>query len=444
MSSELAWRRRRLHFVGVGGTGMSGLALASAALGAEVTGSDRGSPQSLERLRAAGISAVVGHSPDNVPVGAELVYSTAVKDANVERVRGRELGLRELRRGELLAELTRLRRCVAVAGTNGKTTTSAMVAHALRGAGIGVSYVIGAELRDGSPSARWEPGEWLVVETDESDRTFLALEPEIGVVTNIAAEHMNEYRSLEDLRGAFAAFIDRCAQVVVPNLREIRTLCADRPATTFEPQDVQPGPDGVRFRTGGVEVRLPVPGEHNARNAAAALQACRLAGADLAAAAGALLTFPGARRRLEPLGVTVTGARIYEDYAIHADSIGAALRALRTIESGRVVVVFEPILFTRTREMARDLGAALAGADVLAVLELYPGSELGQHHPGASARLIVDAAKECAGGCSVAWTPTADDARAFLRSALQPGDACVFMGVSAVPQQLARELVDRG
>ncbi len=149
MHSEAEWRRRRLHFVGIGGSGMSGLALACETLGVEVTGSDRVQGPSLDRLRARGIPVSLGHAPENVPPGAELVYSTAVKADNVERVRGRELGLRELRRGELLAELSRLRRCVAIAGTHGKTTTAWMTAHALRAAGVNPGYVIGAELRDG-------------------------------------------------------------------------------------------------------------------------------------------------------------------------------------------------------------------------------------------------------------------------------------------------------
>ena len=443
MTSDLGWRRRRFHFVGVGGTGMSGLALACAALGAEVTGSDRAAPASLDRLRAAGVRVVVGHATENVSDGIELVYSSAVKADNVERVRGRELGLREIRRGELLAELARLRRCVAVAGTHGKTTTSAMVAHALHGAGVDVGYVIGADLRDGSPSARWRPGEWLVVETDESDRTFLALEPEIGIVTNVAAEHMNEYRTMDELFAAFATFVGRSQRAVLPEGSEIHAR-ADRLTETFEPREVKAGPNGVRFTWRGLQVRLPVLGAHTARNAAAALEACRLVGADISSAARALETFPGARRRIEPLGRTRTGARIYEDYCNHPVSIRAALAALRTLEPDRVVAVFEPILYTRTREMAEALGEALAAADAVAVLELYAGSEAGQRHPNVSARLVADAARKHSHGRPVAWTPTAEEATSHLERTLGPGDACVFIGVGRVPQLVARQLLERG
>lgn len=420
---------------------MSGLALACASLGAEVTGSDRADSTTLDRLRAAGIRAAVGHSPENVRSGVEIVYSSAVKCENVERVRGQELGLREVRRGELLAELSMLRRCIAIAGSHGKTTTSALTAHVLRRAGVGAGYVIGAELCDGSPSAEWEQSDWLVVESDESDRTFLDLKPEIGVVTNIEAEHLNEYGSMEELREAFAAFIARCGHVITSDRSDLRGLLDSESVTTFDASDVHLDGEGARFEWRGNRVQLPIPGEHNARNAAAALEACRLAGADRGAAVRALATFPGVRRRLERLGQTTSGACIYDDYANHPNTIRATLAALRTIESGRVFVVFEPILYSRTLAMADVIGAALAEADEVAVLDIYPGSEAGQQHPDVSGRLIADAVGSRIPAEQVAWTPTPDDARAYLESALRPGDACVFMGVGPAPQKLARALL---
>jgi UDP-N-acetylmuramate--alanine ligase len=423
---------------------MSGLALACASLGAEVTGSDRVPPASLERLRAAGVRVVVGHAAENVPDGVELVYSSAVKADNAERLRGRELGLREVRRGELLAELSRLRRCVAIAGSHGKTTTSAMTMYALRQAGVDAGYVIGAELRDGSPSAQWASGEWLVVETDESDRTFLELEPEIGVVTNIEPEHLSEYGSMEDLRGAFAAFMARARHVVIADERDAPKPRPRGTVTSFKVDHVRLDRTGVRFEWRGHQVRLRVPGEHNARNAAAALEACRLVGVEPAAAVHALQSFPGARRRIEPLGRTAAGARIYEDYACHPNTIRTSLAALRTVEPGRVVAVFEPILFSRTRTMARPLAEALADADLVAVLDVYPGSEAGQHHPGVSGRLIADAAREYLGDGLVTWLPTPEEAKAHLAATLRADEACVFMGVGPNPQRLARSLLSDG
>jgi UDP-N-acetylmuramate--alanine ligase len=381
------WRGRRLHFVGIAGSGMSGLARVCRELGAEVTGSDRAVPP--------------GHSADNVPEDAELVYSSAVRPGNVERARGRELGLREIRRGELLAEVAQLRRCIAVAGTHGKTTTAWMIVHALRE--LRPSWVIGAASRDGSPSSAWSGGEWIVVETDESDRTFLALEPEIGVVTNVAAEH----GTLEEIQEAFAAFERRCGTVVA--------------ADEVQPQEL--GPDGSRFRWRDREVRLPVPGAHNVANAVAALEACRLAGVD---GVEALKTYPGARRRIEPLG-----RGVYNDYAIHANEIRASLAALRTLGHDRVVVVFEPLLYSRTRSMAAEWGEALRAADDVVVLEVHAGSEAGDEP--VSGRGVAEAA----GGT---FSPGGEE----LAQLLRPGDACVFMGAGPTPQRLARELAGLG
>jgi UDP-N-acetylmuramate--alanine ligase len=419
---------------------MSGLATTAACLGARVTGSDRSTPEVLQRLREHGVAVTVGHSPDNVPADAELVYSSAVRADNVERARARELGLREIRRGELLAEVSRLRRCVAVAGTHGKTTTSAMVLHGLRAAGVEAGHVIGADLRDGTPRARWSSGEWLVVETDESDRTFLALEPELGVVTNIAREHTKEYRTLSELQDAFARFLASAQQTVIPDSPEIRRLCVTEPTAVFEAREVRVDAEGSTFTWRGHEVRLNLLGEHNVWNAAAALEALALMGVDAAAAVGALTSFPGPRRRLEPLGQTLSGALVYEDFAHHANEVRAGLAALRTLGRGRVIAVFEPLLFTRIRVMAAELGEALAAADVVLVLELYAGSEAGRYPP-VSGQVVAEAVVAHAQGRPVVWEPDEERALEYLVSTLGAGDMCVFMGVTATPQRLARALL---
>ncbi len=420
MSGEGDWRGRRLHFVGAGGSGMRGLARVCAQLGAVVTGSDRATDPGID-----GVEVAVGHDAGNVPTEGELVYSSAVRPDNVERARAQELGLREIRRGELLAELAKLRRCVAIAGTHGKTTTAWMTVHAMRGAGLRPGYVIGAGLRDGSPSSSWEEGEWLVVETDESDRTFLALAPEIAVVTNVELEHMREYGSREDLEAAFEAFAARCGTVVTDPWRLL--------------DDLHLGPAGSRFRWRGQPVELPVPGAHNAANAAGALEACRLIGLDDAAAA-ALRDYPGARRRLEPIGRSAAGARVFDDYAIHANEIRASLSALRTLVPGRVVVAFEPLLYSRTREMADDLGAALSAADEVVVLDVFPGSEADGAVPPVSGEIVADAVA----GPPVLWAADAAAARRHLESTLGAEDAAVTMGVGPAPFVLARALVGLG
>ena len=295
MSDETPWAGRRLHFVGIGGAGMSGLARVARALGADVTGSDR-APDS-PYLRDAGIE-VNAHDAANVPPGADVVVSSAIPADNPERVAAREQGLTELHRAELLGEITRLRPTIAITGTHGKTTTSSMVVHALRGCGLDPGYLVGGEVRSTGSNAGWGSGEWLVVEADESDRSLLRLAPRIAVLTNAELDHHATYASQRDVDDTFRAFLDLAEDVVLgdePGLTRFRGSVA-------RPEDVELEPGGVRFTLDGVPVELPVPGVHNARNAATALAACRLAGADPQQAAAALADFGGAGRRFERVG----------------------------------------------------------------------------------------------------------------------------------------------
>ncbi|HEY3771462.1 MAG TPA: Mur ligase domain-containing protein, partial [Solirubrobacteraceae bacterium] len=312
-TSDLAdtpWSGRRLHFVGIGGVGMSGLALIAHRLGATVTGSDRVQTPYMTALRSLGIEPAIGYRDENVPAGAELVYSSAVGAENPERASGAP----EMHRADLLAEITRLRRCIAVTGTHGKTTTSSMVVHALREAGMDPSYVIGGELRATGANAGWGTGEWLVVEADESDRSLLKLSAEIAVLTNAELDHHATYASLADLEATFARFMAAADHGVVWDRPALRALCP--PGTeVFDAPDPRLGPDGSRFVWRGIDVHVAVPGAHNARNGAAALTAAALAGADPPRAAASLADFAGARRRMELLGHTPSGAAVYDDYA---------------------------------------------------------------------------------------------------------------------------------
>ena len=227
MTSATPWAGRRLHFVGIGGAGMSGLAVVARALGAQVTGSDR-SPDS-PYLRSAGIVAAAGHDAANVPEGAEVVVSSAIPPDNPERAAARERGLRELHRADLLGEITRLRPTIAVTGTHGKTTTSSMVVHALRGCGMDPGYLVGGEVRSTGSNAGWGAGEWLVVEADESDRSLLKLSPRIAVLTNAELDHHATYASQRDVDDTFRAFLDMADQVVLgdePDLERFRGAVA--------------------------------------------------------------------------------------------------------------------------------------------------------------------------------------------------------------------------
>jgi UDP-N-acetylmuramate--alanine ligase len=441
---ERPWAGRRLHLIGIGGAGMSGYALAAAALGAEVTGSDRTESPALERLRAAGVRPVVGHDAANVPDGAEVVYSTAVPEDNPERVAARERGLPELPRAELLGQLGALRRVIAVAGTHGKTTTSSMVAHILLACGLDPGYLIGGDLRTTGTNAAWGTGEWLVVEADESDRSFLALRPEVAVLTNAELDHHATYGSELEVRDAFRAFLAPAEHAVVwarPELLALAPEGAD--VVPFDVPEPVSTPEGVAFAWRGLEARLAVPGAHNARNAAAALECARLAGADPAEAVAALRTFAGAGRRFEALGRTARGADIVDDYAHHPTEVRATLEAARSrvADGGRLVAVFQPHLYSRTWRLAGDFGRALALADVVAVLDVYPARERAEDFPGVTGRLVAEAAYDAAGGRPVLWLPGFDDAERVLAGLLRPGDLCLTLGAGDVVE-LGRRLAD--
>ena len=401
-----------------------------------MTGSDRAESSYTERLRAAGIEPAIGHCAANVPAGAEVVYSSAIPAENPER---RSAGS-ELHRADLLAEITRLRRCLAVTGTHGKTTTAAMAVHALRGAGLDPSYVVGGELRSTGSNAGWGTGEWVVIEADESDRSLLKLDPEIAILTNAELDHHATYSSRLELEQTFRTFMARAGdRAVVWDRPALRALCPPG-AVPYDAADAELGADGSRFRWRGTEVRLSVPGAHNAVNAAGALTACVLAGADPTLAAGALADFRGARRRLEWVGQTAGGATVYDDYAHHPTEVAAVIAATRTLAPKRVVAVFQPHLFSRTRALAQRFGAALAGADLVVVLPVYPARERAADYPGVDGRLIAAAAADAPPRRPVAWMPGFQPAGAFLQQILRPGDICLMMGAGDITD-FARTLV---
>jgi UDP-N-acetylmuramate--alanine ligase len=434
VSNDTPWAGRRLHFVGIGGAGMSGLAVVARALGAEVTGSDR-APDS-PYLRSAGIVAAAGHDAAHVPDGADVVVSSAIPPDNPERAVARERGLRELHRADLLGEITRLRPTIAVTGTHGKTTTASMVVHALRGCGMDPGYLVGGEVRSTGSNAGWGAGEWLVVEADESDRSLLKLAPRIAVLTNAELDHHATYASQRDVDDTFRAFLAMAEEVVLgdePDLERFR-------GTVARPEHVELDAGGSRFSVGGEAVVLPVPGAHNARNAATALAACALAGADPARAAAALADFDGAGRRFERVGATTSGAEVVDDYAHHPTEVRATIAAARTLGPRRLVAAFQPHLFSRTRHQFREFGAALALADLVVVLDVYPARERAEDFPGVTGRLVAAAAADSAAGRRVAWLPGFDEAERFLRAELRDGDLLLTLGagnIDALGRRLA-------
>jgi UDP-N-acetylmuramate--alanine ligase len=440
------WSGRRLHFVGIGGAGMSGLALLARALGATVTGSDQAESPYLAELRAAEIEPALGHDAAHVPPGDDVVvvHSTAVPQDNVERAAAAARGLRELHRGELQAEVAGLRRCIAVTGTHGKTTTSAMLVHVLRACGLDPAYLVGGELRETGTNAGWGEGEWIVVEADESDRSLLRLRPEIAVLTNLELDHHATYASRLELDETVREFLDGADRIVVWDRPELLALAqpASHAVEAFDVRSPALEAGGSRFEWEGIEVRLPVPGAHNALDAAAALTAARLAGADPAAAARAMETFTPAGRRFERVGETPGGAVVYDDYAHHPTEVRATIDAARTLDPRRIVAIFQPHLYSRTAALWQEFGEALALADLPVVVDVYRAREDPADWPGISGRLIAEAAADAAGGRAVAWAPSFDDAERILRGQLREGDLCLTLGAGDV-DALGRRLVER-
>ncbi len=411
------WASRRLHFIGIGGAGMSGLALVCAELGATVTGSDRADSSYMERLRAAGLEPVVGHDAANLPDGAEVVVSTAIGADNPELALARERGVEPIHRGALLAQICAEKRLVAVAGTHGKTTTTAMLAWALRALGADPAFFVGGEVPGLGPGAAaansgWGTGEWVVAEADESDGSFLRLKPEIAVVTNVEMDHHAHWGSIAELRAAFAEFAAK-AQAVA------------------RPEDLDSDPE------------LSVPGHHNVLNARAAVAAAGLAGFDAGEAARALADFPGVHRRLELKG-ELGGARVYDDYAHHPTEVRAALSALRELGPERLVAVFQPHLYSRTKAFAEQFGAALALADEAVVLDVYPAREepVGEL-AGVSGLDVARAAADRMGGRPVRWAPTLEAAQGAVATRLGAGDVLVTIGAGDV-FRLGEALVEGG
>ena len=467
--------RRPLHFIAIGGAGMSGLALVCDRLGHRVTGSDRAESGYLERLRAAGIEPVVGHDPDNVPADAEVVVSTAIADDNVELVRARERDQPVIHRSDLLARVCAGKRLIAVAGAHGKTTTAGMIVHALVAAGADPAFLLGGELPGAGPSgapanADWSGSDWIVAEADESDGSFLKLEPEVAVVTNVELDHHSHWSGEAELHAAFAEFTAGAAAVVRPSDPRLAALdgagrvlgYAVAPASGAEQPppaallatDVVAVEGGCRFRVasaaiGEREVRLGVPGRHNVANATAAIGALacaleldeRLPPLDelIAALAG----FPGMARRLERKGA-FAGAVVYDDYAHHPTEVAAALAALRELPHRRLIAVFQPHLYSRTKTLAPRFGRALAAADEIGVLDVYPARE----RPvgplaGVSGLDVAAAAADAAPGKRVDWLIDVDRAADILAPRIEAGDLLVTIGAGDV-FRLADRLVAEG
>jgi UDP-N-acetylmuramate--alanine ligase len=424
---------------------MSAYARAAHALGASVTGSDRAaSPFSVALAQDGVLAAAIGHRGENVPEGddVEVICSTAIPADNAERLAALQRGLVVLGRAALLGELSELRRTIAVAGTHGKTTTAAMVVSALRGGGLDPGYLIGGIVRETGRNGDWGSGEWLVVEADESDRSLLSLNVEIAVLTNVELDHTDVFGSLAELEALYREFLAPPPSAVIWDRPELVAL-RDGPVVAYDVATPTLGPGFSRFEWDGIVVEIPLPGAHNARNAAAALSVAALAGVGAQEAVLALGGFAGTARRFERLGTSAAGAAVYDDYAHHPSEIAATISAARTLEPRRLIAVFQPHLYSRTRALAREFGTALAAADAVLVIDVYPARERAADFPGVSGLLVAEATADAAGGRTVCWTARRDAALELLEGLAGAGDLVVVMGAGDV-DELGRALAAGG
>lgn len=430
--------------VGMGGAGMSAIAHILTEAGIAVSGSDARESAALEALRRLGIRADVGHRAEQAAGADLLVVSSAVPPSNPEVRLANSSDIPVVWRGQALAQLMRGYRSVAVSGTHGKTTTSGMIATVMRTAGMDPTYALGADISGGGPGGHLGAGDVAVVEADEAYGSFLWLEPSISLVTNVDRDHMDHYGDWDSLTSAFRVFMEKASERVI--------VCADDPHVLevgagidvrtygFNP-DADIRGDAFESGAGGSSFRLfvdgkpqatltlNVAGRHNAQNALGAAAACLGLGMSVESIVEGLAGFKGVSRRFEFRG-QYAGADLVDDYAHHPAEIEATLSAARWGPWKRIVAVFQPHLYSRTRDLWREFGAALSSADVIVVTDVYGARE--DPIPGITGKLIVESVCEHAPGKSVVYMPRLNDAARYLRKVAREDDLILTLGAGDI------------
>jgi len=454
-------RTRRVHFVGIGGIGMSGIAELLANLGYEISGSDaKGSEVTARLQQRFKVRVSEGHAAANVGDADVVVVSSAIRRTNPEIAEAERRGIPVIPRAEMLAELMRLHFAIAVAGSHGKTTTTSMIALVLERAGLDPTAVIGGRLSVFGSNARLGDSEYMVAEADESDRSFLMLWPSIAVVTNIDREHMESYGSLDALQQAFADFANKvpfygsvvaCADdpnlaAVLPRvIRRVVSYGFDRNATVFA-DGVEVGSFGgrcsVHMKAGAETTRLgllelSVPGRHNLQNALAAVAVGERLGLTFEQVAGALRDFAGAERRFERHGEP-GGVVVIDDYGHHPTEIAAVLAAARATLNCRLIVAFQPHRYSRTAQLLDEFGPAMKDADEIVLTDIYAAGE--EPAPGITVDVLAESIRR-GSGRTVVVVPSIDDVIPRLLQIARPGDAVITLGAGSIGA-LPRKLVD--
>ncbi len=450
------------HFIGAGGAGMSGIALVLHERGVAVTGSDLKESRYSRALTRAGVTMYIGHAADNLGEPAVVVVSTAIPERNPELAEARARGLEVWPRAKMLAHLAGDRKTVAVAGTHGKTTTSSMIATMLSRMDLEPTFLIGGEVDGFSTNAVNGSGEHYVVEADESDGSFVYLDPFVSVVTNIEEDHLDHYEGIAEIEATFSEFFDRTVEggalVVCGDDERLVELAraSGRETITYgfgEGCDVRcvagdrngvgshftiTLPDGTRL-----DCSTQVPGRHNISNATSAIAAAWVLGLDVNAACAALATFSGVRRRFDLIG-EVDGVTVVDDYAHHPTEVAATLGAARALDFGRVWALFQPHRYSRTQAFARQFGDAFRDADRVVLMDVYSAGEA--PIPGVGGTTVLSAMLEQNPRTRAAYLPHRSEIVGYLADRLRPGDLLMTMGagdVTAIGPELVAELERR-
>lgn len=450
---------RHVHFIGIGGSGMSGIAEVLLGYDFKVSGCDQAIGSTARRLQELGVEVAVGHSADHLDGVDLVVKSSAVPDDNLEIRAARERGITVVRRAEMLGELMRMKYGIAVAGSHGKTTTTSLIGHLMVEAGLDPTVIVGGRMQVSGTGARVGRSEFLVAEADEYDRSFLRLMPILAVVTSIDRDHLDTYGDLEAICEAFVDFAVRVpffGKIILclddPNIqRLLPQLAAEHRVTTYglTPQaelsatNLRASPEGCRFavelagegRLG--EIELPIPGRHNVQNALAAVAVGLSLGLAIEDVADGLANFGGVHRRFERVG-DWRGAAVIDDYAHHPTEVAATLQAARqAFPQGRIFAIFQPHLFSRTRDLAEDFGRSLMGADRALVTAIYPSRE--EPIAGVSGADVVKAARS-SGHRRVDYCQDWQDVGQMLAEEVGSGDVVLTLGAGDIVR-LARQLV---
>ncbi len=440
---------KRIHFVGIGGMGMSGIAEILMSQGFIVSGSDLHKSEITEHLASLGARMCIGHDAAHIADAEVVVYSSAVKPLdNPETVAALERKVPIIRRAEMLSEVSRLKYCLAIAGTHGKTTTTSMCGHVMMKASMDPTVIVGGRLKGlGGTNARLGKGDWIVLEADEYDRSFLQLLPTIAVITNVEADHLDIYSDLDDIKGAFVEFANKVpfygtacvclddpgVRAILPSIKRVVVTYGLSAQCDVRADDITFNERSSRFTliyndSPLGEIELNVPGDHNIRNSLAACAIGLLCDIPFEVIRDGLADFGGVYRRFEIKGEK-GGILVIDDYAHHPTEIKATLAAARRGWKRRIVAVFQPHTYTRTRDFYAEFATSFDDADVLILTDVYPAREAPIE--GITGKLIADAARD-AGHRNVHYVADKDDVPALLKDLVSEGDLVLTMGAGDI------------